>query len=297
VAISGYNDLGRTRIIRWCRHNGVPCVLFADSNIRGDTATGIKAWIKGVYVRWVIQNCAGVMPFGSLGRDYFLKYGADPIRIHYFPCEPDYDLIQALPEEKIMVAREQFDLSPNRRRMVYSGRLVSVKRVDLLIEAFAAIAADRQDWDLVVLGDGPLKADLQGRIPAHLANRVRWLGFIDDQEVVSAIYRNCDLLVLPSDYEPWALVLNEAAAAGMAIVASDAVGAAVELVREGVNGGVFVTGNVRDLVAKLRLVTDTAQIDRLKRGSSTILADWRRSADPVEGIRQALQLPGQRTDG
>jgi glycosyltransferase involved in cell wall biosynthesis len=191
--------------------------------------------------------------------------------------------------EKIAEARERFDLSPGRRRLIYSGRLVGLKRVDLLIDAFASIAADRPEWDLVVLGDGTLKANLMARVPTELAKRVRWLGFIDNQELVSAIYRSCDMLVLPSDYEPWALVVNEAAAAGLAIVASDSVGAAAELVRTGVNGEIFLSGNLRDLSAKLTLVTDSAKIDRFKAGSNTVLAEWRSSADPVEGLRQALR--------
>ena len=167
--------------------------------------------------------------------------------------------------------------------------MVWLKRVDLLIDAFASIAADRPEWDLVVLGDGTLKANLMARVPTELAKRVRWLGFIDNQELVSAIYRSCDMLVLPSDYEPWALVVNEAAAAGLAIVASDSVGAAAELVRTGVNGEIFLSGNLRDLSAKLTLVTDSAKIDRFKAGSNTVLAEWRSSADPVEGLRQALR--------
>lgn len=288
VAIHGYNDLGRHRVVQWCHRNHVGCFLFADSNIRGDTVTGLKAWIKRAYLHRLIRNCTGVMPCGSLGRDYFLKYGAAPSKIHYFPCEPDYDLIQNLSGEEITAARTQFHLSPDRRRIIYCGRLVDVKRVDLVIDAFVSIAADRPDWDLLIVGDGPRKRELLSRVPTALTNRVRWLGFIDDQKLVSAIYRSCDVLALPSDYEPWALVINEAAAAGLAMVASDAVGAAAELVRDGMNGAIFAAGSLNDLVVKLAIVTDPAQIDGLKRGSSRVLEDWRRSADPVDGLRRAL---------
>jgi glycosyltransferase involved in cell wall biosynthesis len=230
-----------------------------------------------------------LLPCGSLGREYFIKYGAAADQIHFFPCEPDYRLIQTLPEEKITATSEKFDLSPSRRRLLFSGRLVDFKRIDLLVAAFATIAADRPEWDLVLLGDGPQREDLKTRVPSELAKRVRWLGFIDDQEAVSAVYRNCDLLVLPSDYEPWALVINEAAAAGLAIVASDAVGAAAELVCDGVNGGVFPGGSLQALTEKLMFATDPERIDRLKAGSSTVLEEWRRTADPVQGLREALQ--------
>jgi glycosyltransferase involved in cell wall biosynthesis len=288
VAVSGYNDLGRTRIIRWCRSNNIPCFLFADSNIRGDTAAGLRAHVKRAYVSWAVRSCAGVMPFGSLGREYFLKYGADPKRIFYFPCEPDYGLIEGLPEQDLAEARARFGFSSGRRRVLYCGRLVRVKRVDLLIDAFAALASELPDWDLIVIGDGPLRDELFARVPASLKDRVKWLGFIDDQKLISAIYRNCDVLALPSEYEPWALVVNEGAAAGLALLTSDAVGAAAELVRDGVNGAVFVAGNPSDLLGKLRTVTDPSQVDRLKAGSRTVLASWRTTGDPVEGMRRAL---------
>jgi glycosyltransferase involved in cell wall biosynthesis len=63
------------------------------------------------------------------------------------------------------------------------------------------------------------------------------------------------VLALPSDYEPWALVINEAAAAGLPSVSSDVVGATAELVRNGVNGRLFPVGSRRGAERCLRDVT------------------------------------------
>jgi glycosyltransferase involved in cell wall biosynthesis len=292
VLVMGYNDVGRLRIIRWCRRHRVPCFLFGDSNIHGDTRSGSKAFAKQLVVSRIVRSCSGVFSCGSLGRDYFIKYGARPERIFYFPYEPDYKLIQSLPYKAVADVRQRFVLPPDRRRMVYSGRLVEVKRVDLLFAAFIAIANDRPQWDLVVVGDGSDREKLQAMVPLNLAHRFIWVGFIDDQAVVSAIYRASDVLVLPSDFEPWALVINEAAAAGMAIVSSTVVGAAAELVRDGVNGKLFAPGNLSELSKAILEVTDPAVIDRLKAGSEGVLADWRRRGDPVDGLLAALKSTG-----
>jgi glycosyltransferase involved in cell wall biosynthesis len=292
VVMLGYNDAGRLRIIRWCAAHGIPCFLFGDSNVRGDHATGLRAVAKRAVVGWVVRRCAGVLPCGTLGRDYFLRYGADPARIFFFPYEPDYDLIRSLPGEAIDRARERFRLDPNRRRLVYSGRLVPVKRVDLLIDAYAAVADHRPQWDLLIVGDGPLRAELEARVPAPLRARVVWTGFVGEQAAVSALYRLCDVLVLPSDYEPWALVVNEATAAGLAVVASDSVGAAAELVRDGVNGRTFPRGDLAALTGALTEVTDPAAIDARRAASAAVLQDWRRRADPVRGLREALGAAG-----
>ena len=66
-------------------------------------------------------------------------------------------------------------------------------------------------------GDGPLRIALLNRIPLELRHRVKFLGFLQMAET-AVCYGVCDCLLLPSDYEPWALVINEACAAGLAIV-------------------------------------------------------------------------------
>jgi glycosyltransferase involved in cell wall biosynthesis len=290
VLMMGYNDPGRLRIMRWCHHHNISCWLFGDSNILGDRPTGIKAILKRSIVTHIIGWCDGVFSCGSLGRDYFLRYGAKPDRCLFFPYEPDYDLVQKLDPAIIEQTRQRFALLSDRRRITFSGRLAPVKRPDLLIDAFSAIAAKRPNWDLLMVGNGPLRDELKARVPADLSARVSWTGFLDDQATVAALYRLSDVLVLPSDNEPWALVINEAAAAGIAIVSSHVVGASAELVRDGINGRLFQTGDLRSLTDALLDSTDLQKIDAYKTASAAILTDWRKRGDPVQGLRQALTL-------
>ena len=292
VLMWGYNDPGRLRMIRWCARRGIPVLLGGDSNIRGDRATGVKAAVKRRLLNWVIRRCSAILPCGRLGRAYFEKYGARPESIFYFPVEPDYDQIRQLSSQEIDQAARTFSLEPGRRRIIYSGRLVHVKRVDLLIEAFIAIANQRPEWDLVIIGDGDLKEELRRRIPENLRGRVTWTGFVGDQKTVSALYRLGHVLVLPSDYEPWALVINEAAAAGLAIISTPVVGAAYELVRDGVNGFLFEPGDLDALTQRLLDVTDASRIDAYRAASSQVLQEWRTVTDPVEGLRKALRHTG-----
>lgn len=291
VIVNGYADVGRLRIIRYCRANGIRCFLFADSNARSDKARGAKRVAKHQFIKGVLGQLDGVMVCGSLGREFFEGYGVDPAHVFYVPYEPDYAQIEGLTTSFVADTAVKLGLVTGRRRIVFSGRLAPEKRVDLLIQAFVAIADERPDWDLVICGDGPLRGALQDQVPSALAPRVCWLGFQGDQSVVSAIYRNCDVLCLPSDHEPWALVVNEAAAAGLALVTSDVVGASAELVRDGFNGGTFRTGDCGDLTRVLRACTAADRIDVAKRGSHEMLASWKAKADPIAGLRQALASP------
>jgi len=288
VIVVGYNDIGRLRLIRWLSRRKIPVLLFGDSNIRGDSASGVKRILKRWWVGQVLSWCSAVLPCGRLGRDYFIKYGADPSRIFFFPYEPNYRLIESVEATQITGARQTFNLDPGRRRFVFGGRLVPEKRVDLLIDAFSRIAEDREDWDLIIVGDGPLREQLQHRVAPALVSRIKFLGFIDDQARLAATYKACDVFVLPSYYEPWALVINEAAAAGLALVTSDVVGASYELVSPGENGWTFARGNVAALAARLKQVSAPSVTDALRSRSPVILANWRQLADPINGLRLAL---------
>jgi glycosyltransferase involved in cell wall biosynthesis len=298
VVLLGYNDAGRIRILRWCHRHGVPCLLFGDSNILGDTATGVRAGIKRIVVKRIVRWASGLLVCGRLGRQYWAKYGAEAIRMFDWPYEPDYELIQNLPMKKIEEVREYFSLPANRRRIVFSGRFVEIKQPQLLVDAFIAIARQRPEWDLVVVGAEPQdllhlgRMPLKERVPTELKDRVIFTGFLEEQWMVNAIYRASDVLCIPSVYEPWALVVNEAAAAGMAIVSSEVVGAAAELVRDGVNGKVVPVRDVEALTKALLDITAPDRIDAMRAGSAMVLADWRQRADPINGLRKALKFAG-----
>lgn len=292
VVLLGYNDAGRLRIARWCRRHRIPCFLFGDSNIRCDQAAGWRAAVKAMLVPRIIRLCTGVFHCGSLGREYFLRYGAEPERLFPFPYEPDYSRFLDMDPTRIAAARQRFGLAPGKRHLLYSGRLVSVKRVDLLLRAFAAVADQRPDWNLVVAGSGPLRQELGGIVPPSLRDRVIWTGFVESVHDLAAIYGCADVLAVPSDYEPWGVVVTEAAAAGLAIVASSIVGAAADVVEDGVNGRIFRRGDVAHFSECLLHITSPSNVDRARAASRTVLGRWRMEADPVEGLRRALASAG-----
>lgn len=294
VICAGYDEIPNLVAARWCRKRGIPCFVYGDSNIRGRTATGLKLKLKAVIVPRLVRRFRGVMCCGRLGRQFFERYGADPRTIFYVPLEPDYAQIEALSNEQVASACLKHGLAPGRRRMVMCARLVGLKRTDQVVEAFKAIAAERPEWDLVIIGDGPERADAESRVTAGLKERIRFLGSISDMAEIGAIYRASDCLVLASMMDAWALVINEAACAGLAIISSHVVGASAELVRDGVNGAIYQAGDLDGLTRAMRKVTDAAAIDRLRAASPGILADWRREADPVQGVRDALKWAGAR---
>jgi glycosyltransferase involved in cell wall biosynthesis len=288
VLCNGYNHWGHIRVMLWCKLWGIPCLLYSDSNAHGDRAAGAKRIVKHFALRAIRPFFGATTVCGRLGIEYFLRYGYHRENIFISPYEPDYDQIRNLPDSARTTVAAKFDLRPDRRRLVFCGRLVPDKRPDLALAAFLAIAEKRPELDLVMIGDGTLRAKLERMVPDSLRQRVRFTGFLADPEQIGAIYTLSDVFVLPSDYEPWAVVVNEAAAAGCVLVASSVVGAARELIDDGVNGRLVPPGDQQALIDALLDATDPARIDERKRATGQVLHRWRTNHDPVDGLRKAL---------
>ena len=288
VILAGYNDPARLRVILWCHRHQIPCFISGDSNIRDESPSKLKATIKRMILPPLLRRSAGAMPFGTLGKEYFEKYGVPSDRIFLVPAEPDIELIQNLPSETIEAVAARYGLGPGRRRFLFSGRLIQCKRIDQLIDAFVAIAPARPEWDLVILGDGELSQSLRDRVPPALTQRIFWLGHAGQQETVAAVYKLCDVLCLTSEQERWAIVIHEAVAAGLAVVSSSIPGAAADLVRDRVNGRIYPAGNLQALTEAMLEVSDPAHVDRFKTASAQVLAGWQTVGDPVRNVRRAL---------
>jgi glycosyltransferase involved in cell wall biosynthesis len=293
VFVQGCGDLGRLRIIRWCRANGIDCFLTGDFNIQSDNHRAPKRWLKQLVYGRAVRWSTGLMPCGEHGLSLLNRYGGRDKVAYKFPFVPEVKLFANPPGNDVQWVRNTYGLAPNRRRIVFSARLMTAKRPDLAVRAFVECAGLRPEWDLVMVGDGPMRSELEEIVPSRLRERVIWTGFVNDMSKLAGIYANSDLLLLPSDHEPWGVVVVEAAAAGLAIVASDRVGAVPELVHDKVNGAIFPAGNLRMLKEALLAATDKETVDQMKGNSRDVFRRWQLRDDAVANFGSAL---GMRAD-
>lgn len=289
IILLGYNDLTRMLLMGWARRQGIPIILAGDSNVFAEGRVPFRTrLIKRLYVRWVLRRIHGLMPMGTCGRAFFRLYYDHNLPEFLFPYEPDYENLKKQDPEKVAQFCAKFNLDPQRKRLLYCGRLIGVKRVDDLIHAFARLAAARPDWDLVIAGDGPLRKELEHNIPAMLRPRVKWVGFLQFDQIVQAYYA-CHALVHPSEFEPWGLVINEAVACNLPVITTSVVGSAVELVRHGRNGMIVPPRSIEALTEAILYVTAGDRHLEMRAQCAAALDYWRKCADPVEGVRKALR--------
>lgn len=166
-------------------------------------------------------------------------------------------------------------------RLLFAGRYLKIKNIDLLVE-FAG--AHRADVDLRFMGAGPAltEAARDGFSPTDLGSIAGNARF---DEMAKA-----DALVLVSDYEPWGVVVHEALAAGTPVLASRSVGSVPELVHEGLTGAIAETtlGGMADGVRRIRsLLEGSGTGDQCEAAARTITYP-----SVVEELLQALRITG-----
>lgn len=287
--VAGHDEVSRWLTLWRAKGIGVPMVHHSDANIFGQPRPrGIRTGVRSFYLRRILSRVSAVMPSGTAGRAYYRCFLPHSVPEFLCPLEPDYAMLATRDPAAEAEFRAKHGLRDGRHRFLCSGRLVPVKRVDVLVQAFVSIAAEAPEWDLVIAGTGPLREQIEARVPAHLKDRVRFLGFLQASEL-RYCYRSCDALVHAAVDEPWGLVINEAVASDLAVLATDVTGAALDLVRHNVNGLLTVPGSIESMAAAMRATTKGDTCARLRANAARSLADWRIAADPVAGLRAATE--------
>jgi glycosyltransferase involved in cell wall biosynthesis len=273
VLVGGWNHLEAYWSLAYCRLRRARLALWSETPLLGPAPP--RRPLRSALKRLVIRSAdAYAVPGPSAGR-YLEAFGASPERIHHAPNAVDNDFWSIRPDDAEPA-------EPDRPVLLYVGRLVESKGVGDALAAFGdSELAGRASF--LIAGDGPERADLEARAPAG----VSFLGACD-RDRLRSLYHSADLLVVPSRYDPWGLVVNEAACAGLPALASDAAGAGRDLIRDGENGLVFRAGDGASLRAALDGVArEPALTQRLRAGALAIAAASTPRAC-AEGLRAAL---------
>jgi colanic acid/amylovoran biosynthesis glycosyltransferase len=181
---------------------------------------------------------------------------------------------------------------PDRPRLVTVGRLAEQKGQLLLVEAASRLAERCPDFELVIVGDGPLRGELERAIARHgLRDRVRITGFLDNRAVRREL-EAARALVLPSFAEGLPVVIMEAMALGRPVIATTIAGIP-ELVEPGRTGWLVPAGAVEPLVEAMAeaLAADPAELDRMGRAGAALAAE-RHDAD-AEAAKLAALIEGE----
>jgi glycosyltransferase involved in cell wall biosynthesis len=219
-----------------------------------------KVWFKKLFWPYLFRQADQVI-VPSTGTSAMLQtLGILPERITITPYTVDNDWWKAQSAKVDRAAvRASLGASADQPVILFCAKLQSWKRPLDLLQAFAQ--ADISGALLVFAGEGPQKPELQAAAARlQIESRVKFLGFIN-QSQLPAVYTAADVMVLPSSYEPFAVVVNEAMCCGCPAIVSDQVGAARDLVIPLRPDFVFPAGDIAALAGTLRAAfADRAQL-------------------------------------
>jgi glycosyltransferase involved in cell wall biosynthesis len=176
--------------------------------------------------------------------------------------------------------------------ILYVGRLIDMKGLFDLLDAFQVVVNEVPEARLLLVGDGYLEEDLRQTCRENDLPSVEFVGFVQPTDL-GKYYLSANVFVLPSHYEPWGLVVNEAMIFGCPVVATSAIGAAGEIVRHG-ETGLIVPPRAPDQLAEaiVAILSDKDLAESMGKNAQALIAEHtpERSAQGfAEAIEYAIQ--------
>src|SRR5438477_8405423 len=210
-----------------------------------------KVWLKRLLWPMLFRQADQVIVPSAGTFDLMKSLGICERRISVTPYSIDNSWWKSASAKVDRAAiRSAWSATPTQPVVLFCAKMQPWKRPMDLLCAFSD--AHVPDSLLVFAGDGPQRAELEAEVVRlGLQQRVRLLGFVN-QSGLPALYTSADVMVLPSSYEPFAVVVNESMCCGCPVIASDQVGAARDLVAPVRPEFVFRTGDTKALAQLLR---------------------------------------------
>ena len=293
--------IGYTRATFWiacfaARSKRIPFLFGTDAS-RIEPRDDSKWKLAAKRVLWpAVFSLAGqVLTTSSAGRDLMISLGFPPDRVSMtlITVDNDWWIAQSNAIDRDQ-ARQSLGFAPTEKIILFCAKLQPWKRPMDLLHAFAKAAIPYAK--LVFAGDGAQRAELEKEAVARgVSDKVQFLGFVN-QSQLPRLYKSADLMVIPSRYEPFGLVVNESMLCGCPVVASDRVGAVRDLITPGATGFVYPCGETDALAALLQdALRDPVRLDSIRQDAHHRISTWTPQASVealVEAIERAVSRSG-----
>jgi glycosyltransferase involved in cell wall biosynthesis len=252
-----------------------------------------KTLAKEFVVRRAYHNVDVTMAASGGAKRLTESLGVPESRVVLTPFSVDNDWWTAkAAAADVGATRARYGIPAGAPLIVFCAKLQTWKRPMDVLRAFSR--SNVAGSHLIFAGDGPERSSLDQEANAlGVSDRVHFIGFMNQSEL-PPLYAAADVFVLPSEYEPFGVVVNEAMLCRCAMVVSDRVGARHDLLRHGENGFVFPVGDVDTLATYLRTLTTDLDLSRRMADSGLeIIRSWSPRA-AVDGIVRCIDLAMER---
>jgi glycosyltransferase involved in cell wall biosynthesis len=197
----------------------IPVITYSDTQWNGTFSQRINCLLSPFHLKRAFTHIwvSGIYQYEYARK---LNYSKSQILMHSLSCSKEY------------FAKGDSTIQKNsgNKKLIFVGRFVDVKGLDLLLEAWSKIP-NKNGWILTLIGKGPLKSKIENYPEIEIKD------FMNNEDLICEM-RNSDCFILPSIFEPWGVVIHEAVASGLPVIASKICGAVPHFVINNYNGWV-----------------------------------------------------------
>jgi len=274
VFIYGYY-LPEHWILWWlCKNLDIPLLFIGETFSRGGTSArrAIKNLLQPIFFKGVKQ----FVSIGSRSRDFYLSFGTSEAKItpaRYCIDTSFFEMTEKRSTQIRSKIRSELKIPKDAFVILFVGRLFERKRPWDMGAIHKHFTSDSRVHTLVV-GNGPLESDIDKT--AKELPRFHPLGF-KNQAQTRDLYHAADLLIVPSEYETWGLVINEAFSAGLPALVTPECGAAGDLVIAGDTGFVFPIGDITAATDHIRWCMENKKkfLEMGRRAKAKVTSEFR----------------------
>jgi glycosyltransferase involved in cell wall biosynthesis len=294
VVVGGLFDIATFVIVKTRRK---PFILWSETWHFSERGTFVFSLLKPVF-RFLISHSDATLVPSQMFKEEIISLGAPENKTFVMPNASNV-YVTASDYSKAEELRIKLGLN-GKRGIIYVGRLAESKGVQYLIEAFAKLAAERDDVALICVGDGPSRERLQSLCKElHVEERTHFTGPVDldieRNKHLVPYYLWSDVCVVPSIFvggmpDPWVIVVNEAMACGKAVIATTAVAAAHAMIKNGINGFIVPEKDGGALYTALKAVlADPATAENMGEESKKVIQAGFTYGHMVSGFQSAIR--------
>lgn len=271
ILVYGWAYNGHLKVIRYFK-NKIPVLFRGDSTLLNEKKD-VKSLFKFIFLRWVYSHINHAFYVGTNNKAYFKKYALKENELSFAPHAIDNARFQVDLSTEAQQLRSSLNIGEDDILILYAGKFEPVKNIKTLVAAFANI--NQANVHLLLVGNGVDEQELVLYSKTNNVKRLHFLNFVN-QSYIPAVYQACDIFCLPSISESWGLAVNESMACSKAVLVSNKVGCAVDLVIPDKNGDIFEAGNVNDLTKKLTEMINKSKngLSQMGKHSVDIITNW-----------------------
>jgi len=252
ILVYGWNFDSHLKAMKYFKGK-IPVYFRGDSTIL-DESKNLKTLMRRIWLKYIYHFVDYAFYVGTNNKNYFLKHGLNEKQLLFAPHAIDNERFFDNTGEyskKAKQWRQELGFKEEDKIIIFIGKFEKKKNPLIIIESAKHFETDKNIKFLFV-GNGQLETEMK----QNFGKNVYFLPF-QNQSVMPIVYRLGNILCLPSSYnETWGLVVNEALACGLQIIASSKVGCAVDLINNE-TGIIFESEKIENLIEAIKKISNS----------------------------------------